>query len=493
MPRRYPFFVLWLLLLMLPVMAAQSAADELSDQTFDQLIASWNQSLDDVERELRAPSLSRERISVLLANIDSLRQHAAATGAAAAREAMVIRRLLAALGPAPVAGEPGEDQITGAERQRISAEITRYESRYKRCNLILARIDILIENIAGAEREIILRVLQERVPWSFELVPAGLAQLRTRLGRSWEDIIRAWHEQSAAPRQQERLLALAGLLLLSLTAAWLLRGWLLRHYGRDHSLSTPDRSRQLLACVSEFIANGLVPAVLIGGVVVALHSNFLEPGSISMIIHTLLLIGLQWVLLTATAAAALAPQQPQWRVITLSDSAAAGIYRNFLWLLLVAIVLRLFSFMLNPALSDDVRFLSEDGVFTFFALQRQGAILLGGSGLLLIDFIMLRLLRPRYWRFYTTDEATGESRENPPPLLLGMLLWSARLALIGCLLLGFAGYIGAGLLMSARICLDPGYAGPVVVHTTPYQRRAVSADGVRQPNRSMAAATAGIG
>jgi small-conductance mechanosensitive channel len=37
-------------------------------------------------------------------------------------------------------------------------------------------------------------------------------------------------------------------------------------------------------------------------------------------------------------------------------------------------------------------------------------------------------------------------------LSLNILLWFARLVLSGCLLFGLAGYIGAGLLISARIC-----------------------------------------
>lgn len=448
---KHPSLFVWLVLIALSTMAlAQAVSVDPSDQSSNQRIDAWNQALDEVERDLAAPGLRRARIRVLLEETRGIRQDVLDMSESAASRATTARRLLAALGPAPAAGEPGEDQSTLGERRRIEAQITEYESRYKRCQLILARIDILIEDIAVVEEAIILRVMKEHLPLPIGQVSVALSQLGNRIESIRQQMVRDW--DAATPRQAGRMMGLGMLFLLGLVGVLVLRTWLRGHYGRDTAVPTPDRHQKLKASATEFLANGIIPVGFIVVMFMAVQYELLWSSGIKLLINTLLVGALQWVLLISAASMVLAPRHPGWRLNSLGDAAAAGLFRGLWWLLFVSFLLKLCGVVLDPTLSGSAWILSEDIIFTFFASQQQAAILLIGTGLLLASLLTLWILQPRHWRFIRSCETTETTTEEPPHLPLRIVLWLARLTIVGCLLLGLSGYMGAALLTYVRVC-----------------------------------------
>lgn len=441
----------WPLLMVLSGLAmAQVVLSDQPDTAFDQLVDAWRRRLDHAEQQLQSPSLQRNQIKTLLDDVRNIRQEALDAGETAAAGVTTAQRMLAALGSTPTAAEPAENQRVSRQRQQLEQQLAEYGNRFKSCRLILVEVDILIERIAAAEEAIILRVIRERVPPPFMSVSAGLSQLREIIDSRREAMVREW--TASAPHRQRQLMSLGALLATSLVGVLALHRWLLRHHGRDPTVKTPARGQRLRACMVELLGNGVVPALLLGALFVAVQTRLPWSDSIRLMLNGLLLSSLQWILLIAVARAALAPDHPPWRLHGLDSGAATGLYRGIWWLLLVAILMKILGGILDPALNEHGWLLSEDTTLAFFSQGQQAAILVGGSGLILVALLTLQILRPRHWFFSGPEDGAGTTARAQPALPGRLLLWLARLSMMGCVLLGLTGHVAAGLLIYVRIC-----------------------------------------
>ncbi len=427
--------------------ASRAAPDTSPDSSFEDLLNRWNATLESGERILRQPSLGRQEIRLLLESIQVVRESALELRDRARLEYGRQQKLLNALGPAPGEGAPPEADDVAARRAAINHELARFDSQIKQSNVVLARVNDLLQRVAEVEYGTVARVLSQRSPSAFS--PTILAQAMGQTPQRLDDLSRSasewWSQKDFAQDRSARFTILILVLVVTFSAWWIGRYWILDRYGRKPGIDAPTSHQKFVATFMESAARIVLPVVailllrVIALSVIALDHDF------RTITDRLTVAALQFVIITGLSAVTLAPHQSRWRITQFTDKAAVRLDRSLRILagtgLLVHVIMAISGIDIREPLL--VSRLSEAQA------PNELSAVVSTVALLVIGVLLLKLLRPGNWRFVDTRDESNP--ERPPGLIFRTIFNLARLGLIVGMVVGVIGYLNFGLFVTKRI------------------------------------------
>jgi len=312
---------------LVPVCSADAQVTQTKPaRPFSVIVAEWNRKLAAVEDYVSRLDSDPARSDEFQALAEEVKESALAERARAQSAIKTLQALLGALGPPPAESEAPEGPNVADQRAQYKTDITDYKGRVALAELALARASSVEERISALYFQKLIGKLQARDP--SPLLPATLAVAAPEAGRVLARMVAAPRE-SAAQLKPRDLLMIVGALVLG----WISRRFLLRHFGRNPSVTEPTFTRRLIGAVAEGLARGVIPAAVI--TVVLLRVSLLDqavgepfPKIISLVCQSLIL----FVLATALPRAALAPEIPQWRLANVSSKNAQRIARIIVFL-----------------------------------------------------------------------------------------------------------------------------------------------------------------
>lgn len=300
-------------LLLLPGAAALGQ----DEQPFGFRLTDWSQTLSEVETAAGQPELAPERIDALRDRLAGVRQEALSSKSQAETALQPLRQQLDALGPAPAEGEPTESPDISAQRQSLNEQIAELQGQLKQIGLIMTRVQELDSRLSAYAREqAVSEVLR---PYPLPIAPHTMAVAVPELFGHFGQLVQApigwWNGLSSEQRTQILLYRLLLGLGLAVAIGLVLRRLLLRTFGRDPQSPSPTYARRVVAAVAEGLADGLIPALILGGILERVASSgVVAPGLFRDLVMGFCISAMIFVLSWAFARAALAPDLPNWRL-----------------------------------------------------------------------------------------------------------------------------------------------------------------------------------
>jgi potassium-dependent mechanosensitive channel len=325
-----------LLALVLALLAAVPAAGQESTavpKPFSLLAAEWGQQINRSRAAIRRDRLTLAEIDRIGGDVDQVRQAAGRIRDEEQQKTESARGLLNALGPPPEAGAAPEPPDVAAKRRELNTQLSTVTGRVKQAELVLVEAEELLRAVAQARQSHFTSTVLARgpSPLSPAVWAAALPELGDALARLAASPLERWKavgKEGVPTGQRLRDLLLAGsALMLAIAVGWPLRRLLLTRLGRDPRLAAPDYGRRVLAAGAGGIARGLIPSLAIATTALTLVAG--DPSSLfAALVQSLAVAAVAVILVTTLAWAALAPEQPAWRILPVDDQAAHLLYHR---------------------------------------------------------------------------------------------------------------------------------------------------------------------
>ncbi len=385
-----------------PAAVAQSEPGEAASPTIEDQIARWSRVLDRVSGQLGDEDLPPAALDQLENTVKQAVEQQTKIRDEVKKRVEEIRALVEALGPPPKEGELPEPEEIAAERHLLTERFAIPESRLKRLDLLIQRADLLLNEIAIAERGVLEETLLVRTPplltaktWS----EAGdeFAKIMTRIAGAPA----RWYQ---APEVTKRVGTgyFAGVILAAIAAAglgWLVRHRLLRRFGRDPRIEDPSFRMRVLAALSDAIGYALVPASVVLIPYAALMSRGLLFRTFGDLVLGMVTAVVVFFVVTGLSRTMLSPAMPQWRLAPFGDQAARLAHRRFV---LFAVIV------------------SIDALITISAVPLQPSAALVTTYTLVADSLeslvfFLLVVDNRLWRTPEDEARVAAIRAGEPP------------------------------------------------------------------------------
>lgn len=292
-------------------------------------VREWQKILDGAESELTQPDISDRRLTALRDQLADLRAKMQEEEEAAEQRAEVLRGDVAALGPAPAEGAPPEAPNLAARRKSLNDELAAAEGATKETDLLLTRA----ARVAGEIKDLRRSRFTERVfsRSASPLAPSIWNKALPEMAAAWSaacDAIQAGLSGSAEAGEGQSIgWYLAADLILAALLAFPIRSWLIRRYGYVAVIVAPTDTQRLWAALFTGVAGALLPSLAAGVIYLGLlYGEALDDPLIDIARSGLLaLVGLFFV--AGFCRSALAPNEPDWRVVPLHDYGAKAVSR----------------------------------------------------------------------------------------------------------------------------------------------------------------------
>ena len=298
-----------------------------------QSVQRWNDVLGRAEIYADVRSPSDFGLSFHREQLDQIRDEAAQVRDAARQRLLELEQVLSVLGPRPGSDAVPEPDETAHKRQTYEIQLSNTRTALAEAELALARVKALESDLASAARQSLLDSVLVRLPFPLSPVSVWAAtqdaienfRAKARAFDLWyRDPSEADAELRGAWRHVQNVIALVAAFL----AGWFARKWILRRFGRDQTIEDPSYARAVVAAVADALARGVIPALIIVGLIVFLS----RPGALVIVpaqlaIQAFLGITLFLILVVAITRAVLAPELPQWRTIEIAPENAHRITR----------------------------------------------------------------------------------------------------------------------------------------------------------------------
>lgn len=431
--------------------APASAQQEIDNETFNNMVARWNTTLDFPEILISDPEISPENLELLTENVQLVRELAKNASAEAKRALERQQNLLDALGPPPGEGETPEPDDVATNRTLIEDKIAVYNGRIKQSRVVSARAKDILSRISEMELKIIAGLLTKRSPSplsrkvfteGIKMIPHQFAKMARLLKEWWSDIrlTGAW-----IPILMTLLFAVAGLGIMVAV-----RRWLVVRHGMRPNIDHPSLARRFVAIIVETLARIVFPILMISLVSFVLISGLTTELSteVEVLFLALTYSLIEFVVITGLARTALTSERPQWRIINFTNEAAASL-ENSIWIFAVtAVVVNMSVITVNPVLQDFDTLRIID-----FEAKTAPLIVMIMIGLVVMSIAALNVLRSKNWRFYEQDEDQEGPVEQPASFKVKLLFGVARVAIVLGVLFYLFGYLNLGLYIGGRTVL----------------------------------------
>ncbi len=410
-------------------------------------INGWSTLIDGVEKRIERFIANGEAPPEIRDELEPVRQQAIDLSARITPSIASAQELLDALGPPPDPnGQTSELPSVASERERLTSQLNTLTALRNRARLTRERIEVLFDRADRARRSFFqARLLDHNetlLTGQFWLnLPRDLARTGTQISQvsyDWMQRARPWWP-------------LAGVLALALGLGLATRAGV-QHWRRQRAEGGADPSSFLERAQSGLkmsVARALPAVIAVAILPFGFSIINLMPLTVAPIVQ-----GLAWgvavyFVLWAIAKSILAPNHSGWRLLSLSDDVARGLYVRLHWLIAVAgIDIALAALLRGVVAPASVTTLLD----ILFAVV---------SGLLLMS--MLRMA----WRHARQDDAAGPASGPAAeadvahywwPIWLKVPLWLVAIAVV---LAPLAGYVVLGRFMAEQILLLLGLSAAV--------------------------------
>ena len=408
-------------------------AQEGSAQLFDIRISQWDRALDEVAREVAQGDLTQRDRADLRKRLGDLQKEIAGATSDIDGALSPLLRERDALGPPPEEGAPAEAPSVVAERESLNQSIARLEGRVKQADLLVQRARDLDARLATLSREARFEQLLDR--WPLPLAPATISRAVPELFRHFGAMAEApgqwWLQLSPAQQQDALIYRFLLVLVLAIAVGMVARRLLLHYFGRDPEIAEPSYARRLVGASVEALANGLIPALIFGGILSrTTASDRLVTGLVADMVGIFCAVMIFFVLVRAAARAGFSPDLPAWRLVEFAPDNARVLARR---IILLAAVFGFDVFMADATSGLDVSLELE----SFFNTVMVAAL----------AALLIALMPARLWAWEATPEAeqAGEDEKVPSASRLWIVLRVAVVVIaIGSLLAALLGYTGLG-------------------------------------------------
>jgi len=322
---------LLLLILALSLLETASLAQPvLPSPPFSVLIAQWTRILNEAEQLAQLPGISADQVETYRRLLDKTRAEAQTARQTALKQVTTFEGLLNALGRPPGPDQPPETGEVAAKRRQYTEDLADYRARVALADLAITRAETAELILQKLGRGQLRAFLQERgpSPLESELLMRGWAEMQVYL-QFIAQIPIGWF-QGLTPGDRTFVLGYSGLAItLSIVMGWMLRRFLRRRFGCDPALPDPSYRRRLGAAMAEGVANGVIPALILGALLswASLPENLLT-GPVRRVYTSLGTVLIFYILCVALVYAVLNPKLPQWRLFALPSRAAAALSRR---------------------------------------------------------------------------------------------------------------------------------------------------------------------
>lgn len=314
-PRILRFLVLGLGLLILPV---ESGRAQVHDIPFDIKVVDWTSDIEFIEALMAEEELSGPGSEAVRQTLSRVIAEATVSRDRAAADVTELTAALDALGAAPE-GESAvpESEAVANERTRLTKAISEAKSQLSLAELTITQASSLSNRLSQAERSRLATKLGRQgplpyAPGTITAIPDSIGGFLNGVG----DIAGTWWaEVQSQQNPNNQFVAVGVFFVFGLGLAWWLRRTVLCQFGPTPVTEPPPYSRRLVATVADGIAKGILPAAVLGVIMLRVQSPTSaisgEFGAILGLAAETLMI---FVLVTALPHAVLAPNDPHWRL-----------------------------------------------------------------------------------------------------------------------------------------------------------------------------------
>lgn len=370
-----------------------------ASEPFSTLMARWTRLLDAAENDLKSQNRSKDLLSSLQTTISNVKAEAENARDTAKKRINEIQPLLDALGAQPGPDMPAEHPSITQKREQYQNDLADFQARRALSELVNTRAQELLRAIDEMRSPQQWSRVSER--WPIPLIPTvalkGIGDYLSFL-QSIAVSPFEWLRQTNLAYWSSHW-KLAMMVFTGIIAGWFLRGWLLRHYGRNEAIAEPSYARRFVAAVIDGIARGLVPAGVFA--VMLAQTNQVEdafPGLFVEVYRAFWMSLIIYTLVVSLSRAALAPGQPAWQLLAFKPEQARLINRRVIWLATVGTLAGFQGMVL--ASSPQLQASTE--------LQSLGSLLFNT----LLGIGLISLMRQSLWED-EQDDASAESESAP--------------------------------------------------------------------------------
>jgi small-conductance mechanosensitive channel len=247
------------------------------------------------------------------------------------REARSIQKQIDALGAEPEDGIEELDVIAN-KRKEFKNELAVINSRISETNILQVKIEELNVLILNARNQKVLgNLFDKQSPLA---QPQIFVKSLTAFVVFFWDIVKSpveWYKNLDDSSKSYVLTYLIPAFFILIGAFWLglvLRRLIMRNMGYRQDIENPRYGHKLLAAVSVAIAYGVIPALIIGGMLLwMIGSKIFTIGFFGIVINSTLYYILFIIMARAFARVTFAPWNGKWRLVNVETPKAIGIVK----------------------------------------------------------------------------------------------------------------------------------------------------------------------
>jgi small-conductance mechanosensitive channel len=403
-------------------------------RTLSAMVKEWSQVLDRSDKGLQRAELSDEKLAEIRQDLSGLRVDLSAAVAEALPQTQIIRDELQTLGSPPAEGAPPESPAVTAKRKTISERLAVAEGEIKESDLILSRVNRLLADVNGRQRERYTQRILTRgqSPILPSVWKKAWAEAAMDLEMARQDI-QYWVDSGAFDQEGRpvlRYLLLA--LLVAVILIWPLKRWLLRRFGYVSVENELTHGHRLRVAFFTGFVRILMPTAAVVAVYLVMVFSGLLTDKVQLLANTALQALVFLFGVSAFCHAALAPFEHDWRLVNISDVGARTVSRV---VTLIALVFSLDQVM------DQLRENFEASLELTLIHKFISGLWI--SGLLLI------LLQPPIW-------AAGEGEISVPARPWRRLRFLLRLLVLAIPLSAVLGFVALSRMLATQLVLTAG-------------------------------------
>jgi small-conductance mechanosensitive channel len=239
-----------------------------------------------------------------------------------------LKAQMQTLGPGPAEGEPPESEELASIRRQLTEIRSEVEGRIKATELVISKANILLGRITGTVRAEFSQVL-DRSPSLFSsetwrAADEGLKTIAATFARApgeW------WRGATSRYRiLQLVMLGLAALIAYPLAAA--IRRRLGHHIRLQESKIEPTASSRILVDCVRAIRQVFVPLIALGLMLMVIVMVMDTVVALPYLLRALCYSGMIYVLVWGLADSVLSPDQPDWRLLPVTEEGAVVLARR---------------------------------------------------------------------------------------------------------------------------------------------------------------------
>ena len=250
-----------------------------------------NKSLSQTEEALKSNKITVSEISDTVKFLSETRTQLSDSKKQVEKELNFVQKRIDALGEAPEDGS--EPPLIANKRKEFNEEASSLKSKIAEIDLMLTKIDELDSLIVNVRNQKLLgNLLERQLPLVYPAVFFNDARLFVEFGI---DAIRSpidWFQElnnEGRDFVKSNLLPVTVIFLLCLWLGVYLRFFIMRHFGYDNTLEHISYGRKVAAAIAVAVGYGVIPAFLIGGLLLwMISSQVMTLGFFGILINSFL-------------------------------------------------------------------------------------------------------------------------------------------------------------------------------------------------------------